>query len=370
MAGESSWRTDRGPTWLDRALPRVSERVLDMVWRGRTTEQGYKPSRSYRWLHPGVSGNRFNGLGERVKRRAGRILWTRGSETPFGVLQRWFLMISGAKGTVTLPQHLVTRRLARREAEQMHVAPSCAPVTADPGVLFGEARRAALAGGADLVGAARMQDAWVFDGVGLGDWADEALAQGTLHVLVVGVEMDYAAFGQAPALPAATEAMLQYDRGTAAALDAADALIAAGYRAYGHGGPRAGRVLLIPAAVAAGMGVLGKHGSLITREFGASMRLACVVTDAPLASTSAEDFGAEDLCARCQICTRACPTDAIANDKQWVRGEQKYYVDFDRCLPFFMENNGCGICAAQCPYSKPEVRPRLLSTFERRRGRA
>ena len=50
-----------------------------------------------------------------------------------------------------------------------------------------------------------------------------------------------------------------------------------------------------------------------------------------------------------------------------VRGEERYYVDFDRCLPYFMEHNGCGICAAACPYSRPEVRPRVLKSFERRR---
>ena len=43
-----------------------------------------------------------------------------------------------------------------------------------------------------------------------------------------------------------------------------------GWDAKPHGGPNAVPVLMIPAAIAAGMGELGKHGSMINRELGST----------------------------------------------------------------------------------------------------
>jgi epoxyqueuosine reductase QueG len=38
---------------------------------------------------------------------------------------------------------------------------------------------------------------------------------------------------------------------------------------------------LIPAALACGFGELGKHGSIINRDYGSSFRLSAVLTDLP-----------------------------------------------------------------------------------------
>jgi epoxyqueuosine reductase len=55
-----------------------------------------------------------------------------------------------------------------------------------------------------------------------------------------------------------------------------------GWNAEKQGGPASGEMLLIPAAVSAGLGELGKHGSLINKEHGSIIRLSCVRTDLPL----------------------------------------------------------------------------------------
>jgi epoxyqueuosine reductase QueG len=106
---------------------------------------------------------------------------------------------------------------------------------------------------------------------------------------------------------------------------------------------------LVPAALACGFGELGKHGSIIHRELGSSFRLASVLTDAPLIEDAPSEFGADDFCTRCRACENACPPQAIAPDKQLVRGEVRWYVDFDRCLPFFNEHGGCGISPGGMP---------------------
>ena len=132
-----------------------------------------------------------------------------------------------------------------------------------------------------------------------------------------------------------------------------------------HGPP----LLLLPAALAAGLGELGKHGSLINRTLGSNFRLACVLTDIPLVPDAIDEFGADDFCQRCQACTNACPPRAIGPDKVLVRGERRYYVDFDRCLPFFNESQGCGICLAVCPWNYPGVAPNLVQKMAKLRQR-
>ena len=78
-------------------------------------------------------------------------------------------------------------------------------------------------------------------------------------------------------------------------------------------------------------------------------------------------FGVDDFCTHCQVCTRACPPDAIFEDKQWVRGTKKWYVNFDKRIPYFTETFACGICLAMCPWSLPDVAPRLAAKLKRRR---
>jgi epoxyqueuosine reductase QueG len=139
-----------------------------------------------------------------------------------------------------------------------------------------------------------------------------------------------------------------------------------GWPAEPQTGPMTGRLALIPAAIAAGIGELGKHGSLINPEFGASFRLAAVLTDAPIAPTPPRSFGVDGFCAACRVCEEACPPEAIFEAKQTVRGVEKWYVDFDRCLPFFNQTNGCAICIAVCPWSLPGVGLRLAEKLARR----
>jgi len=125
---------------------------------------------------------------------------------------------------------------------------------------------------------------------------------------------------------------------------------------------------LIPPAIDAGLGELGKHGSLISRHFGAGVRLAGVTTDMPLVADTPDRFGADEFCATCQVCTNACPPGAITPEKQMVRGVERWYVDFDKCIPYFAEAASCGICIAECPWTRPTARPKLLATMERRLG--
>ena len=118
-------------------------------------------------------------------------------------------------------------------------------------------------------------------------------------------------------------------------------------------------MIQIPLALAAGLGQLGKHGSVINKNFGSNFRLAAVLTDLPLACDAPVDIGVDDLCTRCRRCELDCPPDAILDEKQMVRGVEKWYVDFDRCIPYFAMTEGCGICIEVCPWSEPGRGPAL-----------
>lgn len=220
-------------------------------------------------------------------------------------------------------------------------------------------KAAALGSGADAVGITEVQPQWVFDGY-------EVTQR---YAIILCVAHDWEALKTAPAETAAAEVIRQYARGIRAAKGLANAIRRDGHDAAAHGGPMAYPMLLVPAAIAAGLGELGKHGSLINRSLGSNLRLACVLTDIPLVTDTVDDFGADSFCEKCQACANACPPQAIGLEKQVVRGERRWYVDFDRCLPFFNEHQGCAICLSVCPWNHPGVAPRMVEKLAARRER-
>ena len=161
-----------------------------------------------------------------------------------------------------------------------------------------------------------------------------------------------------PTASAYAKSATQYARGTRVSYALANWIRSQGYNAQAYPGPSASALLLIPPAIASGLGELGKHGSLINRQYGAGLRLAGVTTDMPLVATQPDRFGADEFCTTCQVCTNACPPGAINEQKQMVRGVERWYVDFDKCIPFFAEAASCAICIAECPWTRPSVRPK------------
>lgn len=98
------------------------------------------------------------------------------------------------------------------------------------------------------------------------------------------------------------------------------------------------------AGVLAGMGVTGWNTMLLTPEFGARVRLSCVVTDAFLENTtSSNDYVP---CADCKgACVKVCPVQAI---KQPAEGEV-CSIDKYRCNTYLVSSGGCAECLRVCP---------------------
>ncbi len=99
----------------------------------------------------------------------------------------------------------------------------------------------------------------------------------------------------------------------------------------------------------AGLGELGKHGSLISPELGSAFRISAVSTDMPLVADGPQDFGIDEICTKCQICTRFCPGEAIPAQKVDVEGMLRWQIDTPACHPHFLRLYGCKICLSVCP---------------------
>jgi len=209
----------------------------------------------------------------------------------------------------------------------------------------------------DLVGITALREEWVFEGFDL----DKEFP----WLIVIGVAMDFDEFAAAPSSDTDTRSALEvadkYNQGARCAAQLSNWVRDHGFNAKPHVGPWAGSITLTPAAIEAGFGELGDHGNIINDQYGSCFRLAAVSTDLPLVADKPKKFGVDDYCMHCEACNHACPAGAISTEKQWVRGVEKYYVDFDKCLPYFNETHGCGICLGVCPWSRPGVAEKLVS---------
>lgn len=127
-------------------------------------------------------------------------------------------------------------------------------------------------------------------------------------------------------------------------------------------------------AVRGGLGWMGKHSNVLSRQVGSFYFIAELITDLELEY----DQPVTDHCGSCTACLDACPTGAIV---------QPYVVDGSKCISYFtieLKNEipasvkgqfddwifGCDICQDVCPwnrFSKPhreplfQAHPELLS---------
>lgn len=114
-------------------------------------------------------------------------------------------------------------------------------------------------------------------------------------------------------------------------------------------------------AVRAGIGWLGKHTNIITRDRGSWVFLGVIITTLDIAP----DTPAVDQCGTCTRCLDACPTHALV---------APYVLDARRCISYLTIEHrgdipedlaeacgewvfGCDICQAVCPWNIKFSRP-------------
>ena len=115
------------------------------------------------------------------------------------------------------------------------------------------------------------------------------------------------------------------------------------------------------AAHLAGLGWIGKNCLLVTPEFGPRVRLATILTDAPL---PAKEIQAETHCGSCRACIDACPVNAFTNRTFDPADDVSLRFDRKSCLEYTGKyaaksahkhsspSTVCGLCIQACPYGQ------------------
>jgi epoxyqueuosine reductase len=316
----------------------------------------YEASEMVKKVWPDKSGNTVNGLGDEERGNPVPVFWrTDGSIAHHDVLMYFY--------TVDQNDERIINARKFREANKLIVVSEVAETKIEktPEEWSVAVKEAARSFTADDVGIAAWQDEWTYSDreQPLGPWT-----------IVLAIDQSFEEMDKAPDLDTYVEVVRQYARAGKIAIELANWIRDQGYEAEEKTGPMSEDVIMIPAAVEAGIGELGKHGSMIHPKLGSNFRLSMVTTNMPLVADGPKPFGADDFCASCQVCKNACPPDALSNEKQMVRGNLKWYVDFDKCIPYFIDNQTCGICLVVCPWSRPGVAENLLAKMARKREMA
>jgi epoxyqueuosine reductase QueG len=310
-------------------------------------------SYAFGYLSPPESGNTINGLNEPVRRRARQVFHSSSGEPlAWKALDDFFSIINPWRAV----RHVIFNTWQLRRSEGP-VHPTRREVV-DRAAMAAEAKTLAKRLGASLVGVAEVTDEDLYEGRN----------PGLRYAICLGLPMDHAEMEFAPQARAAAEVMRTYRAIAKVAVRLAEEIRGMGWPARAYGNPNSTDILMIPLAIRAGLGELGKHGSIIGMEHGSNFRLAAVLTDLPLALDAPVDIGVDDVCTVCRRCVDDCPPRAIFEEKQVVRGERKWYVDFDKCIPYFVKTYGCAICIEVCPWSEPGRGPSLSARVLERRA--
>ena len=316
-----------------------------------------------RWLWPEhLSGNDVNRLGQRAVSRPDPSFMPF-AKHPLSTYMNWFHVNAIFASWKTLG--IVIRHSMRTRFGHRSIAKSQGKET--PEAFTSKMKEFALKHPqVDIVGVTRYKPEYRYEGTGEPPYP---------WVIIIGRAMDYEKLSlnlDRDFSHTIEQVIGGYERSQKAAFDVANWLRSQGYNATAHGGldtTKGEMFLTLPHAIEAGFGNLGKHGSIINDQLGSAFRLADVVTDAPLVPDQPRDIASDDFCMSCQKCVEDCPPGAISNEKQWVRGSYRWYVDFDKCVPYMTENKACAICLTTCPYSRPGVAPKLTQKMLRRRER-
>jgi len=115
------------------------------------------------------------------------------------------------------------------------------------------------------------------------------------------------------------------------------------------------------AAIAAGLGVLGRNGLIINEKYGSYVFIGEIVSSAPPELLGATEPFPLSLCEGCGACLRACPTGILRGEEQFCLSEITQRKG--ELLPSEVElmrrcNTvwGCDLCQSSCPHNRTPVK--------------
>jgi epoxyqueuosine reductase len=190
------------------------------------------------------------------------------------------------------------------------------------------------------------------------------------NAIVLAMEMDQDKINKAPSQDTMNMVFGTYDKLGIAANRIAAYLREQGYAAQADH-PLGGLVLFPPLAQKAGIGWVGKHGLLITPEYGPRVRLAAVYTsiqNLPFSDGNVHDW-IDEYCNVCGLCIKQCPTNAILDEPVVHQTGIITHTKQRACFEYFARFYGCSVCVKACPFSKAgDTYQRIKAVVERTRG--
>ncbi len=225
-----------------------------------------------------------------------------------------------------------------------------------------ELKRAGIFLGADAIGICEFDERWVYSH----NYSRQKLQAKPMdlpldmsYAVVIANEMDQATIETVPSALSGAATGQGYSRDIIAVLSITQYIRNLGYRAVASLNDTA---LSIPLAIQAGLGQYGRHGLLITPQFGPRVRIAKIFTDLPLIADQPIDFGVAETCEICRRCSDGCPVKAIPFDApsferhdgiSHIRGVKKWTVNARKCFQFWAnQGTDCSICIRVCPYNR------------------
>jgi reductive dehalogenase len=214
--------------------------------------------------------------------------------------------------------------------------------------------------GADAVGVCEYDERWVYThNYSRQHMTDKPidLPDDLPNIVVIANEMHRETIDTVPSALSGAATGQGYSKDIIAVLSLTQYIRNLGYRAVASLNDTA---LSIPLAIQAGLGQYGRHGLLITPEFGPRVRIAKIFTDLPLVHDEPIDFGVTETCNLCKRCIDGCPMRAIPDgDPDFSdmvsshKGVKKWTIDAEKCFQLWAnQGTDCSICIRVCPYNK------------------
>jgi epoxyqueuosine reductase len=173
------------------------------------------------------------------------------------------------------------------------------------------------------------------------------------NAIILAMEMSKEKIDKAASQETMNMVFATYDDLGKAANRIAEFLREKGYAAQADH-PLGGLVLFPPLAQKAGIGWVGKHGLLITPEFGPRVRLAAVYTsieNLPFVDSNSHAW-IDEYCKTCGLCIKQCPPQAILEEAVTHGTGRVTNIKQQECFEYFAQYYGCSICIKACPFSK------------------
>jgi epoxyqueuosine reductase len=235
----------------------------------------------------------------------------------------------------TLPKQLAIAKDAERAITSVDNNPARPKVSADEASIKDfEAYARSL--GIAKIGYTEIPGEYIFNG--------RSVAY--THAIVLTMEIPKAPIDAAPGPATQAIGIVTYRQMGDITNKLADHLRKNGYAAEA-GPPAIGPALYPPLAIKAGLGNGGRHGLLITPDFGPRQRISAIFTsigNLPV-TDSTEHAWTQDFCASCGNCIRKCPGKAIYETPIKHDDGRLSHIDGDKCI-------SCTICMKECSFNK------------------